>query len=252
MPQVRASLDTREAPSPAPSGAARWVRIGLLAAVAVGAIWLLRSQGADLVSKLPRWVEGLGVWGPIAFIGGYALAAVAFVPGSILTLAAGPLFGLWKGVACVLAAATLGASAAFLIARYLARGAVERKLAGNARFAAIDRAVGAEGLKIVFLLRLSPVFPYNLLNYALGLTKVRFTDFFAASIGMLPGTFLYVYLGKIAGDAAKAAGGASEADVGIWIVRILGLLATVVVTTIVTRTARRALREATGDAAGVA
>lgn len=248
MSQVRASLDTPES-APTPSRAARWIRIGVLAAVAVAAIWLLRSQGAELVAKLPGWVEGLGVWGPIAFIGGYALAAVAFVPGSVLTLAAGPLFGLWKGAAYVLVAATLGASAAFLIARYLARGAVERKLEGNLRFAAIDRAVGAEGRKIVFLLRLSPVFPFNLLNYALGLTKVRFVDFVVASIGMLPGSFLYVYLGKLAGDAAMAAGGASEAGLGVWIVRIVGLAATVVVTVIVTRTARRALREATGEEA---
>ena len=106
-------------------------------------------------------------------------------------------------------AATLGASAAFLVSRYVARGFVERRLAGNERFAAIDRAIGTEGRKIVLLLRLSPVFPFNLLNYALGLTRVRFADYLVASVGMLPGTLLYVYYGKVAGDVARLAGGAA-------------------------------------------
>jgi uncharacterized membrane protein YdjX (TVP38/TMEM64 family) len=146
----------------------------------------------------------------------------------------------------VFIAATLGASAAFLVSRYLARRAVESRLADNPRFAAIDKAVGAQGRKIVFLLRLSPVFPFNLLNYALGLTKVRFIDYFIASLGMLPGTVLYVYYGKLAGDVAALAGGAAvQKDAAYYAVLALGLVATVVVTTIVTRTARRALREAT-------
>ncbi len=147
----------------------------------------------------------------------------------------------------MLAAATLGASAAFLVSRYVARGAVERRLAGNARFAAIDRAVGDQGRKIVLLLRLSPVFPFNLLNYALGLTRVRFADFLVASIGMLPGTLLYVYYGKVAGDVARLAGGTDvPKGPGYYAVLGLGLVATILVTTIVTRTARRALEEATG------
>jgi uncharacterized membrane protein YdjX (TVP38/TMEM64 family) len=172
------------------------------------------------------------------------VAAVAFVPGSILTLAAGAIFGLGKGIVIVFIAAVLGASAAFLVARYLARPAIERRLAGNTRFTAIDRAVGAQGRKIVFLLRLSPVFPFNLLNYALGLTKVRFLDFFIASIGMLPGTLLYVYYGKLAGDVAALAGGSAVAKgPEYYAVLILGLVATIIVTTIVTRIARRALQE---------
>src|SRR5437660_81710 len=120
-------------------------------------------------------------------------------------------------------------------------------IAANPRFAAIDRAVGAEGRKIVFLLRLSPVFPFNLLNYALGLTRVRFADYFLASAGMLPGTVLYVYSGKLLGDVTALAGGASvEKGAGYYAVVVLGLLATVAVTVVVTRTARRALGEATG------
>jgi uncharacterized membrane protein YdjX (TVP38/TMEM64 family) len=124
---------------------------------------------------------------------------------------------------------------------------VERRLAGDPRFAAIDRAVGQKGRRIVLLLRLSPLFPFNLLNYALGLTRVRFADFVAASIGMLPGTLLYVYYGKVVGDVARLAGGAGvPRSPGYYAVLATGLVATVAVATVVARTARRALEEATG------
>ena len=148
----------------------------------------------------------------------------------------------------VFLAAVLGSSAAFLVSRYVARSSIERRLAGNARFAAMDRAVGAQGRKIVFLLRLSPVFPFTLLNYGLGLTNVRFVDYVVASIGMLPGTLLYVYYGKVIGDVAALAGGtAMEKGPADYAILILGLAATIVVTTIVTRIARRALSDATKE-----
>jgi uncharacterized membrane protein YdjX (TVP38/TMEM64 family) len=218
----------------------------LLALAAVAALVVLGRKAGALIPAFSAWVDGLGVWGPVAFVAGYAIAAVAFVPGSLLTLAAGAIFGVGKGTALVLLAATLGASAAFLVSRYLVRGFVERRLAGNERFAAIDRAIGSEGRKIVFLLRLSPVFPFNLLNYALGLTRVRFADYVVASIGMLPGTLLYVYYGKVAGDLAQLAGGAPmRRGPAYYGVLALGLVATIVVTTMVTRIARRALQEVT-------
>jgi uncharacterized membrane protein YdjX (TVP38/TMEM64 family) len=227
----------------------RWsaIRIGIGLAVLIGLILLGRLAG-DYMPRFAAWVEGLGVWGPIVFIAGYALATVAFVPGFVLTLAAGAIFGLAKGVAYVFIAAVVGSSAAFLIARYVARQAIERRLSGNPRFAAIDNAVGAHGRRIIFLLRLSPVFPFNLLNYALGLTRIRFIDYLIASIGMLPGTLLYVYYGKLAGDVAALAGGAApERGAGYYAVAVLGLVATIAVTTIVTRIARRALRETTHE-----
>lgn len=222
-------------------------RILLIGAALMLLVMLGRQAGAYL-PQFVAWVDSLGVWGPVVFVAGYVVAAVAFVPGSILTLAAGAIFGLGKGIVIVFIAAVLGSSAAFLVARYLARPAIERRLAGNTRFAAIDRAVGAQGRKIVFLLRLSPVFPFNLLNYALGLTKVRFLDFFVASAGMLPGTLLYVYYGKLAGDVATLAGGSAVAKgPEYYAVLILGLVATIVVTTVVTRIARRALQEVAGE-----
>ncbi len=225
-------------------GPAIAVRI-LIGVAVVAALLALGRVAGGYLPRFAAWVEGLGPWGPVVFILGYAAAVVAFVPGSILTLAAGAIFGLLKGTIYVFIAATLGSALAFLVARNVARRAIERRLAGNPRFAAIDRAVAAQGRRIVFLLRLSPAFPFTLLNYALGLTQVRFADYLIASIGMLPGTLLYVYYGKLAGDVAALAGGAPvEKNAGYYAVLVLGLVATVVVTTIVTRTARRALKEA--------
>ncbi len=137
--------------------------LGLLLALVAG-FFVARSAGAYL-PQFAEWVDGLGFWGPLVFIVGYAIATVAFVPGSLLTLAAGAIFGLVQGTAYVFVAATLGSTAAFLVSRYLARAPIERRLADNARFSAIDRAVAREGRKIVLLLRLSPVFPFVLLNY---------------------------------------------------------------------------------------
>jgi uncharacterized membrane protein YdjX (TVP38/TMEM64 family) len=214
----------------------------LLAALVAGGRW-----AGGRLPAFASWIEGLGAWGPLVFIAGYAAATLAFAPGSILTLAAGAIFGLARGVLYTFVAATLGASGAFLVARYLARPAIEKRLAAYPRFAAIDRAVARQGRKIVFLLRLSPVFPFNLLNYALGLTKVRFADYLVASLGMIPGTILYVYYGKVAGDVATlAAGAAVGRGAGYYVVLALGLLATLAVTAVITRTARRALQEATG------
>ena len=228
-------------PSRSKGKLAVYIAIGL--AVVVALILGGRQAGA-YVPRFAQWVEGLGLWGPVVFILGYAAATVAFVPGSLLTLAAGAIFGLVKGTIYTLIGATLGASAAFLVARYVARRRIERRIAGNAKFAAIDKAVGREGFKIVALLRLSPAFPFNLLNYALGLTKVTFLQYLAASIAMLPGTLLYVYYGKAAGSLAALAGGAkTEKGLGSYLVLALGLVATVVVTAFVTRLAGKALRQ---------
>lgn len=217
------------------------LRVGMAALVIVGLVVAGRALGAHVPQFAAR-VRELGALGPLAFVVGYALATVCGVPGSVLTLAGGAIFGVWAGAAWVFLGATLGASGAFLIARYVARGIVERRVAREPRFAAIDRAIAADGRRIVFLLRLSPVFPFALLNYLLGLTRVRFPDYLVASVGMLPGTVLYVAAGKVAGDVAAAAGGAAPTHgTGYYAVVGLGLVATIAVTLLVTRTARRAL-----------
>ena len=197
------------------------------------------------------WVASLGLWGPVALVGVYLVACVALVPGSLLTLGAGALFGVGVGSVTVSVGATVGACAAFLVGRRLARDWVARRfVAGNARFAAVDRAVEREGFKIVLLTRLSPLFPFNMLNYAYGLTGVPFRDYALASwIGMLPGTVMYVSLGHLAGEVVTSVGGERERGAGETALLVLGAVATVVVTLLVTRLARRELdRQTDGDA----
>lgn len=241
-----------ETPTPPHARRLPWLRSAAFrAAAAVAGLILLLVAGRQVGAYVPRfaeWVDGLGAWGPVVFALGYAMATVAFIPGSLMTLAAGALFGLAKGTVTVFAGATLGAGSAFLVSRYLARGAVERRIVGSPRFAAIDRAVAREGLKIVTLLRLAPIFPFNLLNYALGLTRVRFHHYLVASIGMLPGTFLYVYYGKALGSLAAVAGGVElERGAGYWITFGVGLAAALGVTLYVARIARRALAQEVED-----
>jgi uncharacterized membrane protein YdjX (TVP38/TMEM64 family) len=195
-----------------------------------------------------QWIESLGFLGGLAFIAIYIAATVAFLPGSILTLGAGVVFGVVFGTIYVLIGATLGAIAAFLIGRYLARGWISNKIAGNEKFAAIDKAVASEGFKIVLLTRLSPIFPFNLLNYAFGVTGVSLRDYTLGSIGMIPGTLLYVYIGSLAGDLAKIGMETQPTDPTVqWAVRLIGFLATAAVTVYVTRIARKALAESVSE-----
>jgi uncharacterized membrane protein YdjX (TVP38/TMEM64 family) len=228
----------------APGGTAP--RIALAAAGLAGLVLAGRALGGEL-GRFAEWVESLGPWAPIGFMAGYAAATVLLAPGSILTLAAGAVFGLVQGVAYVFVGAMAGAAAAFLVARHVARAAVERRLAGSPRFAAIDRAVAREGRRIVLLLRLTPVVPFNLLNYGLGLSRVSFRDYLVASAGILPGTIVYVYYGTLLRSVAELSAGAPvERGWPYYALLLLGLAATVAVTAVITRLARRALAEATG------
>ncbi|MBE9230913.1 TVP38/TMEM64 family protein [Cuspidothrix issatschenkoi LEGE 03284] len=197
-----------------------------------------------LLQNALHWINGLGTLGGIAFIGIYIIATVAFLPGSILTLGAGVIFGVILGSLYVFIGATLGATAAFLVGRYLARGWVTNKIADNKKFAAIDKAVSKEGLKIVLLTRLSPIFPFNLLNYALGITGVSLQDYFLGSVGMIPGTIMYVYIGSLAGNLAFI-GSEGKPDNMIlhWVIKIIGLIATIVMTIYVTKIAKKALED---------
>ena len=203
----------------------------------------------DLLPRFAEWVSGLGAVGVVVFALAYVLATILFVPGSLLTLAAGALFGVVRGTAIVFVAATAGACAAFLRARYLARDRVARRVQKDPRFAAIDRAIGQAGRKIVVLVRLSPIFPFNLLNYALGLTSVRFVDYLIACVAMLPGTLLYVYYGRVIGDvAALAAGARADRDLSYYMLLGLGLIATIVATVLIARIAKRELARSAPDA----
>jgi uncharacterized membrane protein YdjX (TVP38/TMEM64 family) len=197
-----------------------------------------------------QWIANLGAIGVIAFILLYIIATVAFLPGSILTLGAGVIFGIVLGSIYVFVGATLGATLAFLVGRYVARNWIAQKIEGNQKFKAIDQAVGKQGFKIVFLTRLSPIFPFNLLNYAYGLTSVAFKDYVIASVGMIPGTIMYVYLGSLAKNLATIGTETPTAEVNPlaqWTLRIIGLIATLTVTIYITKIAKKALAESVLD-----
>ena len=231
--------------SAAGSGRARL--FGGLAALLALAVALRFLPVAAWLSDLNELLARLGPWGIGLFAIVYALAAVLFVPGSALTIGAGVLYGLGWGFVAVSVGSTLGATAAFLVARYLARERVARWAARDPRFAAIDEAVGREGWKIVLLTRLSPVFPFNLLNYLYGLTRVRLGPYVLASwIGMMPGTVLYVYLGFAGRAVAQAASGRTARTPAEYAAWTIGLIAAFAVTIYVTRLARRALRARAG------
>lgn len=222
-----------------------WMWIGLAAA-----ILLLITAGRLLpldvwIGRFNAWISGFGAAGVLIYALAYAAATVLFAPGSLLTIGAGFVFGIVWGTVTVSMGAILGAALAFLIARYLARDRVLSLAHRNEKFAAIDRAIGKEGWKIVLLLRLSPLIPFNLSNYLYGLTAVPFWHYVLASwVGMIPGSVLYVYLG-VAGKAGleAASGSAGGQDWLRTAFLAVGLIATVVVTWFVSRVAARALRE---------
>jgi uncharacterized membrane protein YdjX (TVP38/TMEM64 family) len=212
------------------------------------AVLLIAARQFDL----GKYIDDMRAWGDTcswcaiaAFVGLYTAATLLALPGSILTLAAGAIFGLAEGTLFAFLGALSGSVLAFLLARYVARGWIEARLSGDERMQAIDRAMGREGLKIMALMRLSPVFPFNFLNFALGLTRVSVRDYVLANFAMLPGTFLYVYYGYAAGSVAQLVdeGGAVERDWKYWTFLGVGLVATVAVTVLITKAARRALRE---------
>jgi uncharacterized membrane protein YdjX (TVP38/TMEM64 family) len=214
---------------------------GLAALLAFG---LAGHWMSGQVVALAVWVEAQGPAAGLYFVVGYSIGVLAWIPGMVMTLSAGAIFDPLEGVLWVFLGSTIGSAFAFVLARTVARDAVERRFAGNPRFDAIDRAVGDEGLKIVFLLRLSPLFPFTPINFLLGLTRVRFGDYMLASFGMLPGTVLYIYYGRVVGDlAALSAGAGPQRDLGYWVLLGVGLAATIAVTIIMTRIAQKAVRD---------
>ncbi|MFP4381165.1 MAG: TVP38/TMEM64 family protein [Candidatus Sumerlaeia bacterium] len=223
------------------------VKLVIIAVLAIGlfaAGILFRDTIRGWMDSFQAWVESIGVWGPLAVIAAYIVACVFFISGAALTLVAGAIFGVVKGAIIVSIGSTLGAAVAFLVGRFFAREMVEKKVEANEKFQVIDRAVEKKGFKIVFLTRLSPVFPFVLQNYAYGLTAVRFWPYVLASwVGMLPGTVMFVYLGDVGRKAAETTTGA--ASVGQTVLQVVGLVATIAVVVVVTRIAKKALAEKT-------
>lgn len=213
----------------------------LLVVLLVVTVLLLRRQ-AGRVPVILEWVRAQGWLAPAVYAALYALAVPLLVPGSLLTLAAGVLFGLWPGVPVVFCGAVVGSSLAFLVSRYVARPWVEGWATSHPRFAAVDRAVAAEGTRMVFLLRLTPIVPFTILNYLLGLTRIPWRDMVIASPAMLPGTILYVYYGQVIGDVtAVAAGARPPRSAAQYVLLATGLVAAALVAWRVSVVARRAL-----------
>jgi len=231
--------------------------IGLAALMAAAAAALIFLDArALLLSGLAR-LEGFGVAGLAAIAVVYVFATVLAAPGSVLTIGAGfqaavlwpgqPIMALSAGYLTAAAGSIAGATLAFLLGRTLARPMVEKRVAANPKFQALDHAIGRTGLKMVLLVRLSPLFPFNLLNYALSLTQIRLRDYVLGSaVGMLPGTVLYVYIGTTAQSLTSAAAGGEGVSTAQTALIVAGLIATFAVVVVITRAASAALRGATG------
>ena len=182
----------------------RFTRILLFLALAAGIVLAVVYRDRFDAAALEAWIQGAGVWGPLLFVAVYAAGSVLFLPGSVLTLAGGALFGPVLGTLYNLTGATLGATLAFLVARHLASDWVADKTGG--RLKQLINGVEGEGWRFVAFVRLVPLFPFNLLNYALGLTRIRLSHYVLATwVFMLPGAVAYTYLGY-AGREAVAGG----------------------------------------------
>ena len=232
--------------SETPNHRGRWVKLVVLVLIVAGlGVASVFLPVKDYVIGVLEWTQGLTFWGPFFMAGFYILACVLLLPGGIITLAAGFLFGAIIGTVTVSVGSTLGACAAFLVGRTFARNWIQKKVAYRPKFAAIDQAVGEQGFKIVLLTRLSPIFPFNLQNYAYGLTGVKLWKYALASwIGMLPGTLAYCYIGSGLRSLTEVAAGQTG---GGWVQRVFfwgGLAATIIVVAIVTRIAQNAMKQA--------
>lgn len=208
--------------------------------VAIG--WLLPVRQWTIA--LAERIRGVGPAGVLIFLAVYVVAEIALVPGSLLTMAAGFAYGPIGGLLVASPASVLAATASFLLGRTVLRAWIQKKIARSPKSRAIDRAIGRNSFKLILLLRLSPVVPFNVLNYVLGLSDANLARYLAASfIGMLPGTWLYVYLGSLATTAAGLTDASRSGGPARLALTIAGLLATAIAVFFVTSAARRALDE---------
>ena len=188
----------------------------------------------EIIQKVPNIIEKTASSGPVGYLGFiliYIVSTVMMLPGSPLTFTAGALFGFWKGLILVSLSSTLGATCAFMVSRYLMRKSIEKRVLKNKKFQSIDNEINEQGWKIVILARLSPIIPFFLLNYALGITKIRFIHFiFASWIGMIPGTIVYVLMGTMGGAFINGKKSSFE-----WVLLGIGLIATILVTLLISK-----------------
>ncbi|MEM8502446.1 MAG: TVP38/TMEM64 family protein [Cyanobacteria bacterium P01_D01_bin.1] len=233
----------------------KWVALGMFGSLLFAATPALAQDGGggpfafigqiqQALVGVVEWIDGLGVIAPIVFVLAYIVITVAFLPASVVTLGAGFVFGVVKGSILVFIGAMLGATTAFLVGRFVARDWIAKKVEGNRFFNSLDNAIAEEGLKLIFLIRLSPAFPFNLLNYALGLTKVSLRDYIVGTTGIIPGTIMYVYLGSLIGDVAMLGTGETPANPIIdWTIRILIFVTIVAISLYIAKIAKKALND---------
>jgi len=196
----------------------------------------------DWLAPVVLKITQLGAWAPVLFVLLYIAAAITLAPAFFLTVAAGAMFGVWRGSVIVFIGASLGASAVYALASPLARSRWMQAVTRDARVAAVRTAVAGEGARVMFLLRLSPLVPYSILNYALALSGVRYADFVVALLGMIPAIVMYAYYGKVVGDvAALAAGVSPPRGREYYALLVVGLIAIIVSTMMISRAARRAI-----------
>jgi len=191
------------------------------------------------IVELMRAIRDAGIAGWGLFIGLYALCCLLFIPGSLLTIAAGAVYGFWGGIALVLAGNGLGSLGSLLVTRLLLRDWVARWVAKSLTLKALEKAVAEDDFRLVFLTRLSPVMPFSLINYSLGLTRISAWRFFAATeLGAIPATFVYVYFGSLIGSLAEIGPELKEHRPMVWTLQGLGLAVAIGVTVYVTNLAR--------------
>ena len=197
-------------------------KLVLFAAIVLSLIVLARLFGlGERLQELREWIAGMGNLGMVAYVALYIVAVAAAVPGLPISIAGAAIFGALKGVILVSIGSTLGASLAFLIARYLARDAIYGRLSGNEKFQRLDRLTEQHGAMIVAITRLVPLFPFNLLNYGFGLTRVPFPTYaFWSWLCMLPGTIVYL-VGTDAIITAVTTGEVPWIIVGVFIAALI-------------------------------
>ena len=220
-------------------------RLLLAVLVALLALAAIMLPVQDLLGQAFAWMQANRSTAWAIFVLLYVVATVCFIPGVPLTLAGGALFGVGAGTVLVSLGSTLGATAAFLIGRTLARDWISRRIAGWPRFQALDRAVASRGFLVVLLSRPTPALPFFLLNYAFGVTSVKLREYVLGSwLGMIPATLAYVYAGSVAANLAQALSGQIKLGPSAWALLGVGFAATIGVVVLVTRIARRQLDRA--------
>jgi uncharacterized membrane protein YdjX (TVP38/TMEM64 family) len=221
----------------------------LVALLAVAMLYYPQWEPALL--GMIEWLRELGPWGGLVVIAIYVPASVLMLPTWPITWSAGLIFGVLPGIVIASTGATAGVAAAFLVSRYLARDWARRKFAHHPLFAALDRAVAEQGLKLVVLTRLSPAFPYNLINYLYGLTSIPFRTYCLGSwLGMMPVIAMHVYLGAALKDVAEMFHGRGEGGPAQTVMLVVGIVATVAATVVLARATRKALAEILPTQAG--